>query len=554
MSAENELIKDAHFGYFKLLQEKLAEKRDISLVKTYFSHFKKNPYGCAGFKGCLEFLTEVILQQMNEKYEDNKTKYKSKEEFEEYQGGLFDVLAEMNDYLWENYLFLDRSLRWEYVDKVISKIDGDCFKRFLYTKKPKKTELETPGDREKINAYNKVLESFFYRNIRSLILSKQQCHDLFIAFHENVDKLPDWIDQYIDPSNQNDFLTTLSGDFVTLTDKIKSFDWSKKLDKNNKMARECLEDIKKVNEDVKNPGLFDFCAQFLETAIIPQINEREFKAKYYPDGKKDEEKDNQAEENYNKHQNQLLDILVETNDLIWEIINSISSSEYEKNKLLACYYNCIIKIDGYALERIGDLLNERKEKAMKSKNKNEVAEYNKLVKNFILRNLENSVMSVDRIDEMGVVNLIDEETFEEYTDDSMLKKLFDLSACFACNGSRIDNQIRLNSAIKIRKSDKNKKICLEAMFGGMMSGIHWCSTDNMLGLLKNSSDEIDFSFSSLSSKDVESSEEIKKFYLGFRSAYDDLKKNDFTVNISKLSLDDIKYFMYLGSWIVPFFP
>ena len=568
MSAENKLIKDAHFGYFKLLQEKLAEKRDISLVKTYFSHFKKNPYGCAGFKGCLKFLTEVILQQMNEKYEDNKTKYKSKEEFEEYQGGLFDVLAEMNDYLWENYLFLDRSLRWEYADKVISKIDGDCFKRFLYTKKPKKTELETPGDREKINAYNKVLESFFYRNIRSLILSKQQCHDLCSALYYNVD-LPYWIAQYIDSSNQNDFGFTLSNDFITLTDKLQSFQWSKELDKNNEQAKSCLEYIKTLNENVKDPNLFDFYSQFLEKAVIPQVNESEYEKKYTPEGwlpynslsdKKQAEFDKLRKEIYDKHQNQLLDILVETNDLIWQILESNSLSEYEKNKLLACYYNCIIKIDYKAWERIGSLLEKKKKEAIESRDKNKVVAYNKLVKNFVLRNLENDVISASKLNGMGVINFIDEKTFEEYTDDAMIKKLFVDSVYMLDRRINISNAICLHGTIKIRKSDKNKKICLESICGNFISGMHWAETDAILTLIKNKPDEIDFDFSTIDKDMLEKDENLKNFCLGFRSIYNDLQENNFTVVADKFSFSKPtqegyekhgKIFWYLGSWIIP---
>ena len=532
-SLDKERFLWAKGGFYKPMINKLNTDIDNGkkFLKDYFLYLKESPVRKEeiNFGYYLDFLKEVIIPQVNEKYEDKKTKYKSEEEFEEYQSGLFDVLVEVNDYLWENYLFLDRSLRFEYADKVISKINGDCFKRFLYTRKPKKTELETPGDREKRNAYDKVLESFFYRNIRSLILSRGQCNDLFQAFYKNVNKLPDWIDQHIDPSNQDNFSTALSGNFTNLKEKLKSFNWSETLDENNKIAKECLEDIKKINKDVTDPNLFDFYMNFLKEAIIPQINEFSDEEQYV---------------------NGLFEILFETNDLIWEILESKSLSEYEKNRLSACYYNTIKKISPEAWENIGKLLNKRKEEAIKQKNKNKAREYNKLVKNFILRNVKNDIMSADQINKMHVVNLIDEETFEEYTSNSIVRKLCALSAC---KHSEVDINIDDYSAINIRKLDNNKKACLEAICGSFMNGIHWAEADTILALIASGPDNIDFSFSSLRKVDLDSSEEIKKFYFGFYSVYDDLKKNDFTVNISKASLESRKCFMYLGSWIVPFF-
>ena len=509
-------------GFYDRMINKLNTEPNNSkkLLEDYFSYLKESSLRreIVEFKNDLNFLKEVVVPQANEKYEGNEKKYGSKEKYEKYQNELFDVLVEVNDYLWENYLFLDRSLRWKYADEVISKIDSDFFKRFLYTRK---TE----------NEYNKVLDNFFYRNMKSLILSEQQCHDLSLAFHKNVDKLPNWINQYIGLSNQNDSLTTLSSNFVTLTNKIESFDWSEKLDKNNKMARECLEDIKEVNGPHKD--LFDIYANFLEKAVIPQINKF-----YYEE----------------QHFSGLFEILVETNDLIWGILESNSLSEYEKNKLLACYYNCIIKINCNAWEKITSLLEKKKKEAIESRDKNKVAEYNRIVENFVLRNLKSDVISVNKLDNMGVINFIDEQTFEEYTDDSMSKKLLYLFACFEDDSFGLGTHIRPKSTIKFRKPGNNEKICFEAMFGGMMSGKHCPSSDTMLSLIKNSPDDIDFSFSSLSNKDVESNEEIKKFCLGFRSVYDDLKKNDFTIDISKPKLNVTKCFMYLGAWTVLFFP
>lgn len=564
---KSKLILDAYYGRFTYLIDNL--KTDLAantvLLKKYFSYFKENQSGYRKFDDYLNFLKKFILPQINEEYTGNEKKYGSKEKYEKYQKELFDILVEVNDFLWENYLFLDRKLRWKYIDDVISKINIDCFERFLYAEKD---EVDKSKDKKKMEAYNKTLENFFYRNIRNLILSRQQCLDLCSALYDHED-LPDWIERYIDSSNQNDFGSTLSNDFITLTDKLQSFQWSKELDKNNEQAKSCLEYIKTLNENVKDPNLFDFYSQFLEKAVIPQVNESEYEKKYTPEGwppynslsdKQQAEFKKLQKEIYDKHQNQLLDILVETNDLIWEIINSISSSEYEKNKLLVCYYNCIIKIKYNAWERIGSLLEKKKKEAIKSRDKNKVVAYNKLVKNFVLRNLENDVISASKLDNMGVINFIDEKTFEEYTDDAMIKKLFIDSVYMLDRHVNISNAIRLYGTIKIRKSDKNKKICLESICGNFISGMHWAETDAILTLIKNKPDEIDFDFSTIDKDMLEEDENLKNFCLGFRSIYNDLQENNFTVVADKFSLSKHKrqgyekhgkIFWYLGSWIIP---
>ena len=93
--------------------------------------------------------------------------------------------------------------------------------------------------------------------------------------------------------------------------------------------------------------------------------------------------------------------------------------------------------------------------------------------------------------------------------------------------------------------NKSGKINLEENFGDiiisqdMSSDKNYISFDTMLSLVNNKFDEMDFCFETID----ENNEQVRKVFSGFRSMYNKLKFDQC----------DEQYFLYLGSYIVPFY-